>query len=242
MMPFKQAAVNALSLVTLAASALFLSPAALAQTQLLPDLEDRTGEVLSGLPNDATAKIVELGDFNNDGSEDLIISRTGADPVLLMNNGGGLNNDTAAFMPAAANANDSLYVEAFDADGDGWTDLVFGRRNIEPLLFINLANDASGIWQGFDNGTVVPGTSNNLVLEAGDVNGDGADDLFAIRVEFDTNDLLINDGNGSFTVQSNQLGGLGNLTRGHSALLADVEGDGDEDIVYIESDLFLQKS
>jgi len=225
--------------LTLTASALLVSPAVLAQSQVFPDLQDRTGEVLSGLPNDSSAKIVELGDFDNDGAEDLIISRTGEDPVLLMNTGGGLNNDTALFMPSASSANDSLYVEAFDADGDGWTDLVFGRRTIEPMLFINLANDASGVWQGFDTGTVVPGTSNNLVLEAGDVNGDGVDDLFAIRVERDTNDLLINDGNGNFTAQSNQLGGLGDLTRGHSALLADVEGDGDEDIIYIESDLFL---
>ncbi len=223
----------------LIASSLVTSPSIHAQSQVFPELEDRTGQVLTGLSNDSTAKIVELGDFNNDGAEDLVISRTTADPVLLMNNGGGLNNDTATLMPAASAANDSLYVEAFDANGDGWTDLVFGRRNIEPILFLNLANDATGLWLGFDNGTAIAGTTNNLVVEAGDVNGDGADDLFAIRVERDTNDLLINDGNGNFTVESSRLGGLGDLTRGHSALLADVEGDGDEDIVYIESDLFL---
>jgi len=223
----------------LSTAALSQSPTLLAQSQDFPDLKDRTGDMLTGLPNDDSAKIVELGDFNNDGAEDLVISRTQAEPVLLMNTADGLNNETALLLSGSANANDSLYVEAFDADGDGWTDLIFGRRTIEPILFMNLANDANGVWQGFDNGTVVPGTTNNLVLEAGDVNGDGADDLFAIRVERDTNDLLINDGNGNFTVESNRLGGLGELTRGHSALLADVEGDGDEDIIYIESDLFL---
>jgi len=227
------------SFLTLILSTIIASPTVVAQSQVMPDLQDRSGDMLTGLQNDDSAKIVELGDFNNDGDEDLIISRTGAAPVLLMNTGNGLNNETALAQALATNASDALYVEAFDANGDGWIDLVFGRRNIEPILFINLTNNANGAWQGFDNGTAISGTTNNLVLEAGDVNGDGAQDLFAIQVERDTNDLLINDGNGNFTAQSSRLGGLGDLTRGHSALLADVESDGDVDIIYIESDLFL---
>lgn len=236
---FARLPLKVLSVLMLSTAILTTSPAVLAQSQEFPELQDRTGDLLIGLPNDASAKIVELGDFNNDGREDLVISRTGAEPVLLMNIGGTLTNDTALMFPSAASANDALYVEAFDADGDGWTDLVFGRRTIEPILYRNLAIDSNGVWLGFDNGTAILGTTNNLVLEAGDVNGDGSQDLFAIRVERNTNDLLINDGNGNFTVESDRLGGLGDLTRGHSALLADVEGDGDVDVVYIESDLFL---
>lgn len=212
---------------------------AVAQQSEFPEMSDRSGEFLSGLANDSSAKIVEIGDFNSDGLEDLVISRTGTEPVLLLNNNGVLNNETRIYLPGSTDANNSLFVEAFDADGDGWTDLVFGRSNRQPWLMINRGADSAGNWLGFDAGSEIAGTSNNLVLEAGDLDGDGSEDLFAIQVEFATNDLLINDGNGGFTVQSAKLGELGNLARGHSALVADADGDGDNDIVYIESDLFL---
>ena len=52
-----------------------------AQDVVFPQLEERTGDFLDGLSSDSTAKIVELGDFDNDGLEDLVISRTGDDPV-----------------------------------------------------------------------------------------------------------------------------------------------------------------
>jgi len=219
-------------------SALQLTPAAAQDTQF-PDLSDRSGEFLSGLANDTSAKIVEIGDFNADGLEDLVISRTGTEPVLLLNDNGVLSNETQAFVPGSSDANDSLFVEAFDANGDQWTDLIFGRTGRQPWLMMNLGADANGDWLGFDSGSAIAGTTNNLVLEAGDLDGDGSEDLFAIQVEFGRNNLLLNDGNGGFTAENARLGGLGNLARGHTALIADVEGDGDNDIVYIESDLFL---
>ena len=142
-------------------------------------------------------------------------------------------------IDAPAEAVNSNYVEAFDADGDGLTDLVFARLDRTPWLLINRGNDASGEWQGFAPGVSLDDATNSLVIESGDVTGDGAADLLVIEVEFGTNKLLVNDGNGSFTDQSEMLGGLGTLQRGHSALLDDADGDGDVDIVYIESDLFL---
>ena len=146
---------------------------AIAQETEFPQMSDRSGEHLSGLANDSSAKIVELGDFNRDGLEDLVISRTGTEPVLLLNDNGVLTNQTATYIPGSTAANNSLFVEAFDANGDGWTDIVFGRSSRQPWLMINLGADSTGDWLGFDTGSAIAGTTNNLVLEAGDLDGDG---------------------------------------------------------------------
>ncbi|OED36933.1 hypothetical protein AB833_25250 [Chromatiales bacterium (ex Bugula neritina AB1)] len=212
-----------------------------ASSALAQDFSDRTADHISGLSNDSAVKATDLGDFDGDGVEDIIISRSGRSPVLLMNEGGVLVNRTGDFMPNASAASNSNYGEAFDANNDGFTDIVFGRRGDSPYLFMNLGNDNNGEWQGFDSGGGLSGASNILVIESGDVTGDGAADLFIIQAEQASNRLLVNDGNGNFTDESSRLGPLagGGHRRGHQALLDDVEGDGDVDIVYIESDLIL---
>ena len=207
--------------------------------QELPLLTDRSAESLSGLTNDVNVKALEVGDFNADGLEEVVIARLGAAPVLLVNDAGVLTNRTTDFIETPADAGNSNYVEAFDANGDDLTDLVFARLDRAPWLLINRGNDASGQWQGFEPGVSLDAANNSLVIESGDVTGDGAPDLLVVEVEFGANKLLVNNGSGSFTDQSEKLGGLGRLERGHSALLDDADGDGDIDIIYIESDLFL---
>ncbi len=211
----------------------------MAVAQELPQLTDRTAQSLRGLNNDVNVKTLESADLNADGLEDVVIARWNAAPVLLINEAGILTNKTTEYLVVPQSASNSNYVEAFDANGDGWTDLVFARLDRTPWLLLNRGNDASGSWQGFSAGLSISAANNSLVIESGDVSGDGVPDLFVIEVELATNKLLINDGNGNFTDQSEKLGGLGDLQRGHSALLDDTDADGDIDIVYIESDLFL---
>lgn len=211
----------------------------LSQGIALPELEDRSAQSLSGLNNDVYTKSIEIGDFNADGLEDLVVARWDVAPVLLINEAGVLNNTTTDFIENPNLAANSNYVEAFDANGDGWTDLVFARLDRAPWLLLNRGNSASGEWLGFDGGVALEGANNILLIESGDVTGDGAEDLFVVEVEFGTNKLLVNNGEGLFTEQSEKLGELGLLQRGHSALLDDADNDGDVDIVYIESDLFL---
>jgi len=180
-----------------------------------------------------------VADFNADGLEEVVVARLGTTPVLLVNESGVLTNRTTDFIESPADAGNSNYVEAFDANGDDLPDLVFARLNRAPWLLINRGNDVSGGWLGFESGISLDAANNSLVIESGDVTGDGATDLLVVEVEFGTNKLLVNDGNGNFIDQSERLGGLGQLQRGHSAMLDDADGDGDVDIVYIESDLFL---
>ncbi len=207
--------------------------------QDLPELTDRTAQSLRGLNNDVSVKILESADFNGDGFEDIVIARWDTDPVLLINDAGVLSNSTEAFIIDPSMAANSNYVEAFDANADGLADLVFARLNRSPWLLINRGNNSQGEWLGFVEGRSLDIAGSSLVIESGDVTGDGAPDLLVIEVEFNTNKLLVNDGVGNFSNQSEKLGELANLQRGHSALLDDTDADGDIDIVYIESDLFL---
>lgn len=210
-----------------------------AYAQTAPELLDRSAQTLNGLSNDSTTKSVELGDFNQDGFEDLIVTRRESTAVVLINQEGVLTNRSADYLADSSNTSGANYAESFDANNDGFPDLALARPGTTGILLLNLGVDANGAWRGFDAGTVLPGVNNGLVVESGDINADGADDLFYIQVENQTNQLLINDGSGTFTQQSDRLGGLGALTRGHAVLLADVDTDSDIDVVYIESDLFL---
>ena len=225
--------------VAVAGISVLLIPGKYSVAQDGPELLDRTAQTLSGLPNDSNNKSVEIGDFNQDGFEDLIVLRRESSAVLLINQNGVLTNRTDDFIASNANASNANYAESFDANGDGFPDLAIARPGASGMLLLNLGNDANGNWLGFNQGTVLNGANNGLVIEAGDINGDGASDLFVIQVENQTNQLLINNGNGAFTNEPERLGGLGSLTRGHVALLADADSDNDVDIVYIESDLFL---
>jgi YVTN family beta-propeller protein len=226
-----------------AAMCILLMPL-LATAQTLPDFQERTAESLSGLANDDTDKSVELADFNADGLEDLVIARRNQPAVLLINEAGVLTNRTDVWLGDNGHAN-SNYAEAFDANNDGFDDVVFatlGPRT--PRLYLNRGLSADGVWLGFDDGRDVGGTNdgsttNSLIIESGDVNADGAADLFIIQVELATNRLLLNDGTGRFTDATERLGELGQLQRGHNAMLADVDSDNDIDIIYVESDLFL---
>ncbi len=205
-----------------------------------PIMSDRTGDHLDGLNNDDTAKTIELGDFDGDGVEDLVIARRGTTPVLLLNMDGVLTNQTDKLTDAGSGASDSVYVEAFDANNDGLLDMVFGIRGQSPALYLNAGiDDATQTWVGFSAPVSLTDTTNNLVLESGDINGDGFADLFAIQVERETNDLLINDGAGNFTSENARLGELADFTRGHAIRIADVDNDNDNDIIYLESDLIL---
>ncbi len=201
-----------------------------------PLLSDRTAETLQGLPNDDSVKTLGVADFNGDGFEDIAIARRGANPVLLVNEQGVLTNRTdQLFSNPQASAN-STYVEPFDANSDGFIDLVFAVLDQPVRLHINLGV-VNGVWQGFDGGVDITAARNALTIESGDINGDGTpDDLFVNQV-LSANVLLINDGNSNFTDASFQLDTLRNtLNNGHFGLVDDANADGVDDIMYILAD------
>jgi len=149
-----------------------------------------------------TSSVSSAGDINGDGFDDLVVADAGADlpgrmiagASYVVFGGAGLGSSGSVVLAtldgsngfkllgAAANAQSGFTVsEAGDVNGDGYGDLivgslttaqvVFGGANVASSGTLDLAN-INGI-----NGFRLAGATAPKVSSAGDVNGDGFDDL-----------------------------------------------------------------
>lgn len=160
----------------------------------------------------------DAGDLDGDGDLDIVIAVTGADDSVVLTNDGS-NGWTQTQTLAAGDARD---VEIVDVDGDGDLDVVFA------------AIGANTVWTNNGTGTLadsgqVLGANSSLGLAAGDLDGDGAADLyFANGVAGGgavANTVYLNNGSGVFADTGQALGG-GTST---SVALGDMDADGDLD-------------
>ncbi|MEM9802840.1 MAG: VCBS repeat-containing protein [Planctomycetota bacterium] len=179
--------------------------------------------------------------------------------VLYMNENGVLTDRTDQFAVASDVPGDQGFrtrtndrdVVIGDVNGDGWLDFVTAttfspnqpKEISHPRVYINLG-EIGGVWRGFLHESArIPdwGTYPNMCgVALGDVTGDGALDLYFSHYEqqaqVDLNDrLLINDGTGFFIDESQAR--MTNAMRGSSfgtaAAIADMNGDGAEDVISI---------
>jgi hypothetical protein len=184
--------------------------------------------------------------------------------ILFMNENGVLTDRTAAYASASDVPGDQGFltptndrdVIVVDVDGDTWLDVVTSPvisfsdpKHISHVrIYRNLGNDSQGNWLGlrFENarfpqmfapGGIATGT-NACGVTAGDVNGDGAPDLYLI--DYDNGEpfnqdlqdsLLLNDGNGFFTDASSLVSpSMTNSGFGTAGRIVDLNGDGKMDI------------
>lgn len=145
----------------------------------------------------------------------------------------------------------------FDADNDGWLDIITAttlsigtpKEVSHPRLYMNLGNDVDGQWQGFRYEAAripqlmigsTPSFPKFCAVDAGDVTGDGFADLYfgdydsGSSAGGDMQDrLLVNDGNGFFTDESNLRMTSQMLASafGNSVAIRDFNGDSHNDIL-----------
>ena len=223
----------------------------LAPSRLFRNRGDGTFEdvsVKAGVAGNAFTKGVSWGDYDNDGFPDLYASNMFGDNFLYQNNGDGTFKEIAAKLgvqqPFA-----SFPTWWFDYDNDGWLDLfvVAYPNSVEEFVKHYLGqppaaetlklyrNDGRG---GFTDvsaamgvARVVPAMGANF----GDIDNDGFLDVYlgTGAPSFGSlipNILLRNDAGRRFDDVTDATG-TGHLQKGHGIAFADLDRDGDEDIV-----------
>ncbi len=194
-------------------------------------------------------------DLDNDGDEDLIVVRKqpfststqpGKSNLLLMNINGIMTDRTTLYAPEfISTVNFARDIFIGDFDGDNWKDVIIATTfNQQPLYYRNLGNDIGGNWLGLINesSTRFPFYAEDTPLFCavwgGDINGDGFKDIYFINYKVNSGGgtakdlLLINNGSGYFTNESQaRLGVLRNSAFGTAVQIADMDNDGDNDII-----------
>lgn len=209
--------------------------------------------------NDDEEKDISAADLNNDGWTDVIVVRKEpfSNPneppksdLLLINEGGVLTDRTAEYAPEFL-SNPTFARDLFiaDFDGDGWQDVVIANTfDQQPMFFHNLGNDANGDWLGLadESATRFPTITADIPLLCavwgGDLTGNGAMDIYMCNYKQNGGGgvakdyLLINDGNGNFTEEGEaRLGDLRNSAFGTAVQIADIDGDGDNDVLKVST-------
>ncbi|MBA5248744.1 MAG: hypothetical protein FE834_04305, partial [Gammaproteobacteria bacterium] len=221
--------------------------------------------------------VSSAGDVNGDGLNDLIVGAAHADPTGGKNAGKsyvifGKTNTTAINLSTIANGTGGFVINgekavdesgfsvscAGDVNGDGLSDLIVGtwEAGKSYVIFgktdtnvINLSVVVNGTGGFVINGEKVSDWSGFSVSSAGDVNGDGLDDLIAGAYQADptggkdagksyvifgkTNTTAINlstiaNGTGGFVINGEKAGDISGFSVSSAG---DVNGDGLDDLI-----------
>jgi hypothetical protein len=165
------------------------------------------------------------GDFDGDGDVDVATVThplIGGTNRMLVNQG---NGTFTASMPFGSNG---ILVHAVDFDGDGDLDLVVAG-SWPPRSLELWRNDGS---MHFTNVSANVPALPYVLTAVGDVDGDGDPDLIAAEWSGGACTLLANDGTGTFVAVPGAVPAVPAGT--YSAELADVDADGDPDLVRVD--------
>ena len=187
-----------------------------------------------------------VGDINGDGNDDIYIggAKGQAGKIYLNNGKGNYTLTNQKDLESDANYEDTA-ATFFDANGDGYLDLMVGsggnekadQANYKNRLYLN---NGKGVFT--KSKTNIPTTNNNVsVIAAYDFDGDGDIDVFigsrsvpGVYGIIPKQLLLENDGKGNFTNVTDKkafkLNQVGMVT---DAIWEDIDNDGKKDLILV---------
>ncbi len=152
---------------------------------------------------------VASGDIDGDGDLDIIFNAYGGTDHLVL-----LNNGSFGFASSTYTGSTARSLALGDIDGDGDLDLV-----------------SSAFWINDGNGTFTSHgsapTNDAIGLQLGDMDGDGDLDVTIVNFGSTNNEILINNGDGTFGTSTFKSDNHNNVY----VALGDLDGDGDLDAV-----------
>jgi hypothetical protein len=223
-----------------------LSPSQLFRNRHDGTFEDVTAR--AGVGAIAFTKGVTAGDYDNDGFPDLYLSNMFGDNVLYHNNRDGTFTNVAKTLgvekPFA-----SFPTWFFDADNDGWLDIFVASypNSVEEFIKHYLRQppqtETLHLYRNNGDGTFSDVTSRmglarvvpTMGANFGDLDNDGFLDMYLGTgapsfASLMPNVMLRNDGGRRF-IDVTEATGTGHLQKGHGVGFADLDNDGDEDVV-----------
>ncbi len=194
------------------------------------------------MPTDTlVSRDVDFCDLNNDLAPDMLIS--GDNIAVYINDGTGTFTDATATWITGALVIDSHNASCTDLTGDGLPDaFITGGQNGQNLLFINVAGTS------FSDQTVargIPVSTSQYTHDAdvADFTGDGQKDIVLAMRGNQQSRFLRNTGAGNFVDETAAAAGCGGGPRLPAILAtstevdaADVDGDGDRDLLFLNGD------
>jgi len=185
----------------------------------------------SGLQSFSKNEGIAVGDFNNDGWEDLYVSSPQGLNRLCKNNGDGTFTEMAIAAGIIVDAQ-SVASTWGDLNNDGFLDLYVSVVSGKDQLFLNNGDET------FTDISLQAGIFNNALPKAvnmADVNNDGWLDIYVTNFLSD-NVLYINSGNTTFFNQNN-LAGANDTGFSMGSIFFDYDKDGDLDLYLVHDQL-----
>ncbi len=165
---------------------------------------------------------------------------------LYRNLGGGQFEDVTAEAGINEHLGTGLGVIAADFNNDDAVDIYVANDKMANAYWINDGNGQ------FTNDALMSGTAYNsdgiaeasMGVVAGDVDGDGDDDLFMTHLNGQTNTLYLNDGNGRFRDSTSMMNlGVSSLQfTGFGTVWIDYDNDSDHDLLIANGAVLAQES
>ncbi|CAM9748601.1 unnamed protein product, partial [Ectocarpus fasciculatus] len=174
------------------------------------------------------AASIDVGDLNGDGSPDVVVAFQTTFQLTWFSNVDGLGGySVGTDIDAYNDGDEARYVKVADLDGDGDLDVIMASKHGDRVTWYENTDGEGTFSDGFDISTDADGA---FTLAVADLDGD--DDLDVVSASaFSGLDWYENsDGGGNFSLGVS-LEPADDPAGGKDVVTADIDGDGDIDII-----------